>query len=159
MTMDARYDNFVEALSSLVKTWRSALDDRFKPFGQSTARWQVILKLLRADQALAQCELALRVGIEPASLVRLLDALQGEGLVVRVADACDRRSKRVSLTEAGRELAREMGVIADQYRGEVLGSIEEAEMLDTTGVLQRLRLQIEQLGGAAEKHEVRHKAP
>jgi MarR family transcriptional regulator for hemolysin len=144
--MNAQYDRFSDALVSLVKTWRAALDARLKPFGQSQARWQVLLKLLRANQPLAQCELAMRIGIEPASLVRLLDALQQEGLIVRDADPDDRRSKLVSLTTEGARLSRELGVIADQLRSELLGAADEAQLQACTALLEQLRHTLEQSG-------------
>jgi MarR family transcriptional regulator for hemolysin len=128
-----------------VKTWRAALDARLKPLGQSQARWQVLLKLLRANQPLAQCELAMRIGIEPASLVRLLDVLQEEGLIVRVADPLDRRSKLVSLTEAGSALSGKLSEVADHLKLELLGEIDEARLRTCTKVLTELGRRAEKL--------------
>lgn len=141
-----QYDRFGDALAGVLKTWRSVLDARLRPFGLSQARWQVMLKLLRANQPLAQCDLALRIGIEPASLVRLLDVLQQEGLVVRDADPVDRRSKLVSLTDAGRALSADLSVAAESLRTEVLGCIAAADLECCTSVLEQLHQRIEQLG-------------
>jgi MarR family transcriptional regulator for hemolysin len=140
--MNSKYDLFGDALLSLVKSWRSALDDRFRPFGLSQARWQVLLRLLRASEPLTQCDLAQRVGIEPASLVRLLDALQQEGLIVRAADPQDRRTKRISLTPSGLSLSRSLGEVADQLREEVLGSLSDSELSQCTGVLEQLKARL-----------------
>lgn len=141
-----QYDRFGDVLAGVLKTWRSVLDARLRPFGLSQARWQVLLKLLRANQPLAQCDLALRIGIEPASLVRLLDVLQQEGLVVRDADPVDRRSKLVSLTDAGRALSAELSVAAELLRTEVLGCISADDLECCTSVLEQLHQRIEQLG-------------
>jgi MarR family transcriptional regulator for hemolysin len=143
--MNAEYDRFGETLGSLVKSWRALLDERFRPFGLSQARWQVLLKLLRATQPLTQCDLASRIGIEPASLVRLLDVLQKEDLVVRESDPQDRRSKRVSLTENGRALSEKLAVAAEALRSEVLGAVSRDELVRCTSVLEQLCRQIEPL--------------
>ncbi|TDR78312.1 MarR family transcriptional regulator [Paludibacterium purpuratum] len=139
--MSSQYERFSEALIHLLKNWRSALDTRFRPFGLSQARWHVLLKLLRANQMLAQCDLALRVGIEPASLVRLLDALEREGLVRREADPQDRRAKRVSLTDAGHALALELAAIADVMRTELLANVSPEALTQTIEVLELLERQ------------------
>ncbi|BEV72087.1 MULTISPECIES: MarR family winged helix-turn-helix transcriptional regulator [unclassified Paludibacterium] len=142
--MPTQNDRFSEALVHLMKNWRSALDARFRPFGLSQARWQVLLKLLRAGQPLAQCDLAQRIGIEPASLVRLLDALQSEGLVSRTADPHDRRSKLVSLTGQGSALGQQLALIADEMKTELLGSVPAEALAQTIEVLE----QLEQLAAA-----------
>jgi DNA-binding MarR family transcriptional regulator len=48
-------------------------------------------------------ELAAAEQVRPPSMTRLVDALEGEGLVERRVDANDRRCQRVSLTPAGRK--------------------------------------------------------
>lgn len=48
-----------------------------------------------------QNTLAEAIGIEGASLVRLLDELQASGLITRVPDPTDRRANAVNLTQAG----------------------------------------------------------
>jgi DNA-binding MarR family transcriptional regulator len=47
-------------------------------------------------------ELAAAEQVRPPSMTRLVDALEGDGLVERRVDATDRRCQRVSLTPAGR---------------------------------------------------------
>jgi MarR family transcriptional regulator, transcriptional regulator for hemolysin len=137
--MLAQHDRFSEALVYLLKDWRGALDARLRPFGLSQARWQVLLKLLRASEALGQCDLAHRVGIEPASLVRLLDALEKEGLVARESAPDDRRAKRVSLTAEGRVLSQRLAGIADGLKAELLDTLSAAELEQVTVILERLR--------------------
>lgn len=140
--MTAQQDRFSEALVYLMKDWRAELDARLKPFGLSPARWQVLLKLMWSCEPLAQCELAHRVGIEPASLVRLLDALEKEGLVLRVSAPDDRRAKRVSLTEQGLALSRRLAVVADALKAEVLGCLSDEELERATALLLRLRARL-----------------
>lgn len=48
--------------------------------------------------------LASLAGVQPASLSRVLDRLEAEGLVARQADAADRRRVAVEISAAGRRL-------------------------------------------------------
>ena len=48
-----------------------------------------------------QVEIANRIGIERATLTRMLDTLEADGLIERLADPADRRTKRIRLTKAG----------------------------------------------------------
>lgn len=57
-----------------------------------------------SDHELALHELAERIGLSLAATGRAVDVLVREGLVTRHEDVHDRRVKRVSVTEAGREL-------------------------------------------------------
>lgn len=148
--MQAQYEQFSDALIALMKNWRAALDLRLRPLGMSQARWQVLFKLSRAEAPLAQCDLAQRIGIEPASLVRLLDALQQEGLVTRTTDPQDRRAKRVALTDSGQALGRRLTMEAEALRAEILSSFTPEELLHATGVLQRLEERAHRLAGPGE---------
>ncbi|GGY27587.1 MarR family winged helix-turn-helix transcriptional regulator [Paludibacterium paludis] len=146
--MSALPDQFSDLIITLPKMWKTLLDERFKPFNMSSARWQVLFKLGRADEALTQNELALRIGIEPASLVRLIDALEGEGLVVRQPDPDDRRIKRVRLTPEAIELSRELFDIADGLRADILSSVDQGELEVCLNVLKSIRGEVEKRLGS-----------
>ena len=65
--------------------------------GQASA-----LAMIERLGAPALNELAAAEQVRPPSMTRLVDALEGDGLVERRVDASDRRCQRVSLTPAGR---------------------------------------------------------
>jgi MarR family transcriptional regulator for hemolysin len=91
-----------------------------------------VLTQARAAPGLSQTELAERVGIEGPTLVRHLDRLCGEGLVVRRRDALDRRVTRIELTEAGQARHSELAAIAhglDRQLRAALGD-EDCALLD-----------------------------
>ncbi|WP_036666687.1 MarR family winged helix-turn-helix transcriptional regulator [Paludibacterium yongneupense] len=137
--MTPQYEQFNELAFCIPKVMRAALDARLKPFGLSQARWQVLLKLRHSGRALSQHELAQRVGIEPASLVRHLDALQQDGLIEREADPVDRRAKRVTLTAQGDALSQQLMSVAQSMRAELLQDVSEAELQVCIDVLSRLK--------------------
>jgi DNA-binding MarR family transcriptional regulator len=65
-----------------------------------------VLANLADGQVLAVGELARATGSKPSTLTSLLDRLVSRGYVAREVDLEDRRSVLVSLTEAGRPVAR-----------------------------------------------------
>jgi MarR family transcriptional regulator, organic hydroperoxide resistance regulator len=70
--------------------------------GMTSTSMGVLAVLADAD-AVSHRELAGRVGVTPATLTPVIDALEGAGELVRERDAVDRRTVRLSITPAGRE--------------------------------------------------------
>ncbi len=67
--------------------------------------------------------LADAIGIEGASLVRLLDELQASGLITRVPHPTDRRANAVNLTDAGRAVVAEVNEALNELRLAVFDKI------------------------------------
>jgi DNA-binding MarR family transcriptional regulator len=75
-----------------------------------------------AEGSLSVRELSERTGTRASTLTGILDRLENRGCLVRELDAGDRRSFRLSLTEAGRALAdRALAAIADLEREALAG--------------------------------------
>lgn len=64
----------------------------------------VLVALVREPAPLRQARLSERSGIDRATLVALLNELEGKGLAARAPDPADRRAHAVSITDAGRAL-------------------------------------------------------
>ena len=90
--------NVSSALILAARRWRRTSAVVLLEFNISEACAAVLLAANRLDAAVRQIALAEHVGIEGASLVRLLDQLCDAGLVRRDSDPEDRRAKIVSLT-------------------------------------------------------------
>ena len=88
---------FAMQVAQLSRAWRSELDRRLVGLGLSQARWLVLLHLARFTEMPTQRELAQSVGVEGPTLARLLDGLEAQGLVTRVAVPEDRRAKKIAL--------------------------------------------------------------
>ena len=98
---------FAMQVAQLSRAWRSELDRRLVGLGLSQARWLVLLHLARFSEMPTQRELAQSVGVEGPTLARLLDSLESQGLVTRVAVPEDRRAKKMSLSAGARSSARQ----------------------------------------------------
>ncbi|HWA18120.1 MAG TPA: MarR family transcriptional regulator [Devosia sp.] len=95
--------------------------------GVSEAASAPLLWIDRLGGNVRQNALAAAVGIEGASLVRLLDELQKSGLITRAADPGDRRANTVTLTAAGRKAVRAVNASLARLRSEVFAMTSRAD--------------------------------
>ncbi len=118
-------------LALTAKASRELFDARLAESGGSLPTWIVLSQAIDSPVSPSQSELAARMGIGGATLVRHLDRLEADGLVVRRGDPDDRRVTRVDITAAGRRRHRQLAAVADAYDREVkdLMSDEEARVL------------------------------
>lgn len=82
------------------------------------------LFVLGASGALSAHELAETLGIGPTTLTGIVDRLQARGLVHRLPDGQDRRVRRIVLTEAGRDLLRNLHEIKRDHQRRLLGRLD-----------------------------------
>ena len=69
----------------------------------SMTRLSVLTALVRRGEPLTLSDLAAAVACVRSNMTQVVDRLEGDGLVKRVADASDRRIVRAALTPAGAE--------------------------------------------------------
>jgi MarR family transcriptional regulator for hemolysin len=119
---------FAMQVAQLSRSWRAELDRRLVSLGLSQARWLVLLHLGRFAELPTQRELAQSVGVEGPTLARLLDSLESQGLVSRIAVPEDRRAKKVSLSPQARPIIEQIEAISAQLRKEVFAGIDEEEL-------------------------------
>jgi DNA-binding MarR family transcriptional regulator len=74
-----------------------------------------VLVVIAANPGLSQSNLADKLGIERARLVRLLDLLERRGLTRRAASRTDRRSHALGLTAAGQRTLKRAMALAAQH--------------------------------------------
>jgi DNA-binding MarR family transcriptional regulator len=106
-----------------------------------TNEFAVLHHLQEAHQeagTLSQQQLGAALGIDPSNLVGLLDALQGDGLIVRPRDPRDRRRHLVGLTPAGdKRLAQAKRAVAEAEQN-LLAPLDAREREQLHGLLKRL---------------------
>lgn len=79
-----------------------------------------VLLALAGREPVSQQQAAQRLGIDRTTMVALLDALEGKGLVARQPHAEDRRRNMVELTDAGRHTLRRATKASDDAEREFL---------------------------------------
>jgi len=131
-------ERLAELLSAAPRAWRRALDERLQPLGLSQAKWLALLHLARAGGRLPHGELAARIGIESATLVRLIDRLERDGWVTRTPDPADGRGKRVALTRRAQALSARLERTAGALRTELLADIPVEDLAAAIRVLEHV---------------------
>jgi MarR family transcriptional regulator, transcriptional regulator for hemolysin len=118
-------EQFAESLHLVAHAWRTELDRRLRPSGFSHSRWLLLLHLSRNDGCTHR-ELAQHMGIEAATLVRLVDRMEREGMLKRRGSDTDRRVKHLHLSAAGKKSVELIRSHAAVLRKEILsGSSKE----------------------------------
>lgn len=135
--MKSLNEQFAESLYLTNHAWRTALDRRLRPLGFSHSRWLLLLHLSRNDGCTHR-ELAQSMGIEAATLVRLVDHMEKERLLKRCGSETDRRVKHLRLSEAGRSVVENIRSYAAELRKEVLAGLSQSEIKTALDVLNNI---------------------
>ena len=137
-------------LVQMAHRWRRVLDERLRPTGLSQSSWRTLFHLAHMGDGILQKDLAVAIGIEGPSLVRLLDNLESDGLIERRPAPNDRRGKTLHLTALGHTRHRELKVIADEVRTQLLEGTSAADLRICLEVFDRVRANAETRIGEAE---------
>ncbi len=118
----------VRSFNRLVARQIGALDDRYlghRPLGECRVLFEV------GERGATPREVRVRLGLDSGYLARMLRALQRDGLIASAPDPADRRTKRLTLTPAGRAETAELDRISDELAGSVLAPLtpEQRERL------------------------------
>ncbi len=130
----------IHGLSSLVlKFFNDGMEKRIKEQGLGIKSFHFgIIRMLYMG-ALTISELSSRLGMDPSSLVRMIDSLEEKELVKRGTDPDDRRRNPIHLTEKGRKLIEDVPVLADEDpMFEALHSLDPEEIRDLKTLLFKL---------------------
>ena len=143
--MDELHEKFALALHQTAHHWRIGVDRRLRPLGLSQSTWRVLLCLHHSMDAQTQNAIADTLGVDGASVVRLIDKLEDDGLVQRGFNPQDRRVRLISLTERGRERIAPFMCEARQFSRELLEELSPEELEAATSILGRLLVRLESM--------------
>lgn len=115
-------------ISRIARRLRQAVDTELRAYGLTEATWRPLLYVARLGAGVRQKELAVALGIEGPSLVRLLDGLERRGLIERREDDTDRRARGIHLTAAGRALERRVAKASAAVQRRVLAEVAPADL-------------------------------
>jgi DNA-binding MarR family transcriptional regulator len=103
-----------------------------------TARELTVLLFLDGREPESQQQAAAHLGVDRTTMVGLLDALEGKGLVARRSDTEDRRRNVVVLTDAGRKTLRKALRASDAAERQLLAELDEREAAQLRELLRRV---------------------
>lgn len=95
-----------------------------------------VLNVLGAREGAIQQELGSAMGIDPSTMVSLIDELEGGGLARRRPHPQDRRARQVSITPKGRRLLKRARKVAFEAEDEVLGGLTGSERRELLKLLR-----------------------
>jgi DNA-binding MarR family transcriptional regulator len=86
------------------------------------------LRALFETNGISQMELSERVGVDPTTVVTVVDTLARQKIVERRKDPDDRRKALIYLTPKGKSLRRPLRAAIDAVQGEAMRGISAADM-------------------------------
>lgn len=114
------------------------LDDRLKPVGLTRTTWCILLAV--GNEELSQpSDIADFVGIDRTATSRALRHMEEEGWLARSSGTEDKRTRRVVLTETGRDLIRLCTPYAQENAAVMADILSESEVEELRRLLQKLR--------------------
>jgi DNA-binding MarR family transcriptional regulator len=95
-----------------------------------------LLNVLGAREGAMQQELGKAMGIDPSTMVALIDELESAGLARRRPHPTDRRARAVAITPKGRRALERGRALAGQVEDEVLRGLTAAERRELLRLLR-----------------------
>ena len=108
----------------------------FESVGLTPALFAV-LNYIAAHEGATQRAIGTAMGIDPSTMVSLLDELQRTGLASRRRHPTDRRAYAIMITGKGRRALQRARGLANQAEDEVLGGLSAAERGELLDLMRR----------------------
>ena len=128
--------------SLIARQWRRVMQSHLASIGLTDTTWVPLVHLSECDGVQLKA-LALRVGVESSSLVRVIDSLERQGFVERKRDLTDGRSKLIYLTLAGQQRVKCIRSELCQFEETVLSDITDEELEVMRAALGRLQKRLQ----------------
>ncbi len=97
-----------------------------------------VMTMVSAHPGLSQQQLHEKTGIDPSSMVAVIDELEARGLAVRRPDPDDRRARAIFLTDEGERTLARIGKLAAQLQRELFGGLSREELTTLHTLLRKL---------------------
>ena len=130
-------DHLGYLVGTLASAMRKGLEDELAPMRVTPAQW-VILEAAFSGNADTLTALARIIPVDAAAISRQLDKLQQRGLVRRRRLRSDRRTVRIELTDAGRELVPKLAPRVEANNRRFLSGITTDEQSAFTEIIQKM---------------------
>ena len=140
------------AMTQASRAYKSMADKVASEYSLSQATALPVLILGRLGQdGVRPGMLADALGLEPSSLVRVIDLLIDSGLVERHDDPQDRRARILQLTEDGKTRAAQMEEALIPFRRSVFAGLDPADIDTCLRVLTSIQCRIGKPESAGDK--------
>ncbi|SDO32580.1 DNA-binding transcriptional regulator, MarR family [Pseudomonas extremorientalis] len=120
-------------------------EGRLRALGFAVAQIPVLVAL-KHSEGLPQAELVRIARVEQSSMAQLLGRMERDGMIERVADPADKRSRLITLTDAARERMPAARAIMLQGSVQALEGFSEEEEATLLALLLRVNANLERAG-------------
>ncbi|MHA4979148.1 MarR family winged helix-turn-helix transcriptional regulator [Pseudomonas extremorientalis] len=120
-------------------------EGRLRALGFAVAQIPVLVAL-KHSEGLPQAELVRIARVEQSSMAQLLGRMERDGMIERVADPADKRSRLITLTDAARERMPAARAIMLQGSAQALEGFSEEEEATLLALLLRVNANLERAG-------------
>lgn len=136
---DQTLGSLTSALTYASRAYRAAADKVAADYGLSQATGLPVLLISRfGADGVRPGVLAVALGLEASSLVRVVDQLIASGLLERHEDPNDRRARILRLTDDGRQAAEQMDQALRPFRRKLFGAFAPGDVEACLRVLSGL---------------------
>lgn len=131
------------AMMSTSRLWTRSLEKTIsRRTGQTRVRWEMLFAIAFAEGPTTASAIAQRLGVQWPALVRILDALEDDGLIARRGNPADGRSRLIELTKEGEEMIAKVRATVDPARTELLGLLTDQELYTLVELTERLQARL-----------------
>jgi DNA-binding MarR family transcriptional regulator len=124
------------ALTQLARDLGTALDRAFADLDLTAQQAALLMHANAADASPTQ--LMTRLGTDTAGMTKLIDRLEGKGLLARRRSPTDRRSVLIEVTDAGKHLAPQVPIIFGKLTRQLFNGFTTDELTALSAMLQRM---------------------
>jgi DNA-binding MarR family transcriptional regulator len=118
--------------------------ERMAAVGLTPRAWGA-LNVLEQEGVITQHALCRSMGMDPSSMVAIIDELETQGLVERQRNPKDRRAHALHITDKGRSTLTNARKLAMQAQDELLGPLDAEERKQLHSLLLRLVINAQQV--------------
>lgn len=113
------------------------IKSKLEPFNLAPEQ-NLIMMLLWEQDGSTQNQLAESLNKDKTNIARMASNLESKGFIKRVSCQDDRRSIRIYLTEAGKELGKKVIPIAEEFNAIITNGITEEELIQLERILAKI---------------------
>lgn len=124
-------------MNRIARQFAQLLGERLRPLGLMPAQFPILLALWQRDGQ-SQHELVAGANLRQATIANTLARMERDGLIRRVPNPADARSRLITLTERSRQLQEAATDIALGINQEALSALDDTEREHFVEAMQRI---------------------
>ena len=128
----------MEQFRAIAHVSHNRTNARMNAAGLSLARFRV-LRALASGGRMRMNELSAALGVVPRTVTTIIDALEKDRMVARLADPADRRATLLEITQDGLSQLRRLRALHDAAAAELFEVLTPAEKQQLARLLRRLQ--------------------